>query len=63
MVPLDLTDRERELLVEILEADLSDLRAEIAQTERLAFRAMLKERREVLERTIQALGSPAALPG
>jgi len=63
MVALDLTERERELLVEMLTAELSDLRAEIAQTERKAFRTMLKERRDVLERTIDALGAPAALTG
>lgn len=63
MVPLDLTDRQRELLVEILAADLSDLRAEIAQTERMAFRTMLKERRDVIERTLDALGGRAPLPG
>lgn len=63
MVALDLNDRERELLADILGTALSDLRAEIAQTERLAFRTMLKERRDVVERAIAALQAPATLAG
>ena len=45
MIELDLTREEREVLLEILEADLSDLRMEIADTDSLDFRDMLKGRK------------------
>jgi hypothetical protein len=59
MVPLDLNERERELLVEILEGEAADLRSEIAHTERLAYRTMLKERRAIVEKALDALRAPA----
>lgn len=63
MVALDLDERERVLLMEILEGEVSDLRSEIAHTERLAYRTMLRERQAVLEKAIAALRAPAALAG
>ena len=52
MIQFMLTDEERELLIEILENDKSDLRMEIANTDRLGYREMLKKR-EVLMKIIQ----------
>jgi hypothetical protein len=63
MVTLDLTDREREILAEVLAAALSDVRAEISQTERMAFRAMLKERRDVIAKAMDALAAPPVAAG
>ena len=57
MIHLDLSDAERHALKEILEGTLSDLRMEIANTDRLDFRNMLKERKRVLLKTVEALGS------
>ncbi len=55
MVQLDLSEEERQILLEVLETALSDLRMEIADTDRMEFREMLKERKAVLSKAIEAL--------
>ncbi|HKI96200.1 MAG TPA: hypothetical protein VJ992_13010 [Gemmatimonadales bacterium] len=57
---LDLTTHEQEILREMLEQHLSDLRMEIADTERMEFRDMLKERKEVIRKILDVL--PATTP-
>ncbi len=52
MVQLILTEEEQELLVNLLENDLSDLRMEISDTDRWEYREMLKSRENLL-RSIQ----------
>ncbi len=52
MIQLMITEEERELLMDILENDISDLRMEIADTDRRGYREMLKNR-EVLMKNIQ----------
>ena len=52
MIQLTLTEEEQELLIQILENDKSDLRMEIAGTDRLEYRNMLKKR-EALMKDIQ----------
>ncbi len=56
MIQLDLSDSERRMLLETLESVLSDLRMEIADTDRKDFRDMLKTRKAVLRKLIEALG-------
>ncbi len=56
MVQLELTPDEAETLSEVLESYLSDLRMEIADTDRQDFREMLKARKGVLIKVIEALG-------
>lgn len=60
MVHLELTPDEAETLGMVLDSYLSDLRMEIADTDRLEFREMLKERKAVLNKVLEALGRPAA---
>lgn len=55
MIQLDLTVKEREILIEILEGDLSDLRMEIANTDRQDFRDMLKTRKAAIHKALAAL--------
>jgi ribonuclease HII len=55
MIQLDLTKEERQALLETLDSTLSDLRMEIANTDRMDFREMLKARKAVLERVIEAV--------
>jgi hypothetical protein len=52
---LELTSEEAYVLRETLQGYLSDLRMEIADTDRKDFRDQLKHRREVLERITDAL--------
>jgi hypothetical protein len=47
-----ITDEERELLADILENDISELRMEISDTHRREYRDMLKHR-ETLMKSIQ----------
>lgn len=59
MIQLDLTPEEARILAEILESDHSDLRMEIADTDSLDFREMLKRRKAVLAKAIAGLtGKP-----
>ena len=55
MPKLDLNNEEARMLREILESYLSDLRMEIADTDSMDFREMLKGRKEVLNKAIAAL--------
>ena len=55
MIQLDLNDQEREVLIEVLESYLSDLRMEIADTDRMDFRDMLKARKQVLLKVVEML--------
>jgi hypothetical protein len=58
MPQLDLTPEEVEILRHVLTNDLSDLRMEIADTDRLDFRDRLKQRKAVLAKVLDALGAP-----
>ena len=55
MVRLELTQDEKRLLCEIIEADLSDLRVEIVSTDRLDFKSALKHRKELLGSVLEKL--------
>jgi len=55
MIHLELTQEEKEMLIDILENDLSDLRMEIADTDSLDFREMLKKQKEVLKKALETL--------
>jgi hypothetical protein len=52
MIQVMITDEERELLADILENDISELRMEISDTHRREYRDMLKHR-ETLMKSIQ----------
>jgi hypothetical protein len=56
MFQLDLKPEEKEILVSVLEICLSDLRMEIADTDSMDYRDVLKERKGVLIKTLEALG-------
>lgn len=53
---VDLTGEERQILRTVLESYLSDLRMEIANTDSKDFREMLKERKAVVRKVMDALG-------
>jgi hypothetical protein len=55
MIQLDLTTDEREIMTTVLESYLSDLRMEIADTDRKAFRDMLKERKQVIRKVLSVI--------
>lgn len=63
MVQLNLNQEEKSILIDALESYVSDLRFEIADTERKAFREPLKNQENVLNRVLRTLrqgqGSPA----
>ncbi|KPK00864.1 MAG: hypothetical protein AMS20_14765 [Gemmatimonas sp. SG8_28] len=62
MLHLDLTPDEVAILEDLLTNDLSDLRMEIAHTDRLDYRERLKLRKAVLTKVLEALG-PSATAG
>lgn len=55
MATLTLSDEEAGLLKDILDGYLSDLRMEIADTDRQDFREILKKRKEFLGRLLEQL--------
>jgi hypothetical protein len=55
VIELELTLRERELVIEAIKSYLSDLRMEIADTDSFDFREQLKERKEALRTLLFAL--------
>ncbi|MFQ5488656.1 MAG: hypothetical protein ACE5ET_09480 [Gammaproteobacteria bacterium] len=59
MIHLDLTREEQEVLRNTLESYLSDLRYEIADTDRLEFREQLKAKKAVLEKILATLQTSA----
>ena len=61
MLELDLTPEEVAILRRVLTNDLSDLRMEIADTDRLDFRDRLRERKTVLAKVLDGLGEPVPL--
>jgi len=57
MIRLELTPEEAELLRQVLECCLDDLRDEIRHTEKKGFRNMLKSQEESLKHLLQRLAS------
>lgn len=55
MMRLELDDEQREVLAETLDSFLSDLRMEIADTDRMSFRDMLKRKKAVLTGLLDTL--------
>lgn len=62
MIQVDLDDREGQIFLEVLETALSDLRMEIANTDSMDYREMLKGRKEVIKKVIGALRAAGATP-
>lgn len=56
MITLNLNRQEKMILIEVLESYLSDLRMEIAHTDRLEFREMLRRRKALLMKVLSSLG-------
>ncbi len=55
MISIDFTSAERKLLREMIDGMLSELRMEIADTDRLDYREMLRARKVVLQRVLDAM--------
>ena len=55
MLHIDLTTEERDLLEEMLDSYLGDLRGEISATARHQYKEMLKQREAVLRKIIAAV--------
>jgi hypothetical protein len=60
MIQLQLTEEERQLLLELLDCDIAELRGEIANTDRREYREMLKNREIILKKLQREL---AQVPG
>jgi hypothetical protein len=60
MIRIELTEAEAATLQDVLESYLSDLRMEIADTDRMEFREELKAKKKVVEDVMGRLGRGAA---
>ncbi len=58
MVHLDLSDEEQSVLVQILESEFADVRAEVMETESHDYKQQLLHREEVIRKLLEALGHP-----
>ena len=58
MITLELEPHQAEMLNEILQSFLGDLRMEIAQTDSMNFREELKKREALLKHLIERLSAP-----
>ena len=57
---LDLTEHESELLRDLLEGHLPELRREVARTEKAELRHVMAERQELVERILERIPRRAA---
>ena len=57
MIQLDVGKQELLILIETLESDVSDLRMEIAATDSMDYREILKDKKEALKRVLESLRS------
>jgi len=55
VLELDMDHEELDILVDVLETRLADLRMEIGRSSRLAYRDMLRKKKKVLEKTLARL--------
>ncbi len=55
MITIELSDEEKEALVKVLQSYISDLRMEIADTDRASFREQLKKEKGYLESILDKL--------
>jgi hypothetical protein len=55
MAQLEFTDEEQQVLKELLEEDLSDLRMEVSNTHNVEFRETLKHKEQVLKAILERL--------
>lgn len=55
LVQIEFTDDEKDTFKQLLQEDLSELRAEIADTDRKSYRDMLKAKEALLNRIIALL--------
>ncbi len=55
MVHIDLSEEERQILLYLLDNCISDLKAEIRETDRADYKEMLKHRKDVLHKLWLAL--------
>lgn len=60
MIQLQLTEEEKDVLVQLLETCITDLRVEISDTDNYDYKNMLKDRKEVLIKLQHALNSELA---
>jgi len=57
---MDLDAEEREILADVLDTTLADLRMEIGRTDRQDYRLMLKRRKAILEKAVAHLRGEVA---
>ena len=57
MITIQLTQAEQELLTQILECCISDIRMEIADTDNINFKQMLKNRKAIMKQLLSMVQS------
>ncbi|HAD06210.1 MAG TPA: hypothetical protein DCE76_03535 [Anaerolineaceae bacterium] len=62
MYTLELTREERDLLLQVLEASLDDVRTQLIAADNMMYKMMLRKRKEIIARLLEELSKQEQLP-
>jgi hypothetical protein len=62
MYTLELTREERDVLLQVLEASLEDVRTQLIAADNMMYKMMLRKRKEIIARLLEELSKQEQLP-
>jgi hypothetical protein len=62
MYTLELTREERDVLLQVLEASLDDVRTQLIAADNMMYKMMLRKRKEIIARLLEELSKQEQLP-
>lgn len=62
MYTLELSREERDLLLQVLEASLDDVRTQLIAADNMMYKMMLRKRKEIIARLLEELSKQEQLP-
>ncbi|MCX7976907.1 MAG: hypothetical protein N2646_07515 [Bellilinea sp.] len=62
MYTLELTREERDLLLQVLESSLDDVRTQLIAADNMMYKMMLRKRKEIIARLLEELSKQEQLP-
>ncbi len=62
MFYLELTREERDMLIQVLESSLEDVRTQLIAADNMMYKMMLRKRKEIIARLLEELNKQEQLP-
>ncbi len=62
MFTLELTREERDMLIQVLESSLDDVRTQLIAADNMMYKMMLRQRKEIIARLLEELNKEEQLP-